>query len=232
MCDKPPAWFRHQHQEPQSALIAVDILQAPLTLEQRLFTYKSTTSTPACRLGSSGPPKHQWFMSTRSAFQPQSTTRSPMPGVGTVGTQADASQHSSSSAVVPGAQAASHATWPACIMPVSNVMSHDTTPGLALRPCSPWRRTPSQTDLLPAATAPHSLESVVIARDTTQPTLAQALGFAEQSHLDQAQSAVKAHHSKTSALKHRRYCIFDPLKMHDLNDIACHSLFLAHACQY
>ena len=78
------------------------------------------------------------------------------------------------SALATPSQAVSDA--PGILLPVSQVMSHAPIPGPALRPCSPWRHIPSQQ----ACSVPSSSgASVVVATDRRQPTLAEALGFAD-----------------------------------------------------
>ena len=66
---------------------------------------------------------------------------------------------------------------PVALLPASEVISHAPLPGSALLPSSPWRQ---NSPHLQAQAAPStSGTSVIIATDISQPTLAQALGFAD-----------------------------------------------------
>ena len=75
------------------------------------------------------------------------------------------------------AQAQAASPVPAILFPVSQMMSHAPLPGPALLPSSPWRQTSPH---LQAHAAPSTSGiSVIIAKDISQPSLAQALGFAD-----------------------------------------------------
>ena len=68
-------------------------------------------------------------------------------------------------------------TRPGILLPVSQRVSHASIPGPALRPCSPWRQTSAQqTTLAPSVSG----TSVIVATDKQQPSLAEALGFADK----------------------------------------------------
>jgi len=191
MSQQSPAWFGHQLHQHQTEAGPAQSSHLSHVLQHSMLLPKPPTTSSRVRLSGPGLPSHQWF----SSYQTGSQT---VPS-------ADKLQHSQPAHTLPSSSmtkdtvqaglpsprsipnavqhAASHAVSPATVKPVSHVMSHDTLPGPALQPCSPWRRTASQADT--ATVVPSSpAASVIIAVDRQQPRLAAALGFPESTDFD------------------------------------------------
>ena len=152
---------------------------------------KPPTTSSQVRLGGPGLPSHQWFSSYQtgslnvpSADTPQHSQPAHALPLSSMAKETVQVGRPSPRSIPNAVQhAALHAVNPATVKPVLHVMSHDTLPGPALQPCSPWRRTASLADtatVVPSSSA----ASVIIAADKQQPRLAAALGFSESTDFD------------------------------------------------
>ncbi|KAL0024178.1 hypothetical protein WJX77_004493 [Trebouxia sp. C0004] len=191
MSQQSPAWFGYQLHQHQTETNPAQSSHLSHVVQHSMLLPNPPTTISRVRLSGPGLPSHQWFSSYQTgnqtvlsadklqhsqpahALPPSSMTKETIQvGLPSPRSIPNAVQH-----------AASHAVSPATVKPVSHVMSHDTLPGPALRPCSPWRRTASQADT--AAVVPSSPPvSVIIAADRQQPGLAAALGFPESTDFD------------------------------------------------
>lgn len=202
MSQQSPAWFGHQLHQHQTEIGPAQSSHLPSVLQHSMLLPKPPATSSQIRLSGPGLPSHQWFSSHQSGSQtvpsadkpaqhsppPQSLPPSSMTKetvrAGLLFPQfiPNAAQH-----------AALHAVSPVTsVKPLSHVMSHDTLPGPALQPCSPWRRTASQAGT--ATVVPSSpAASVIIAVDRQQPRLAAALGFPESTDFDAEPISVHEH---------------------------------------
>ena len=189
MSQQSPAWFGHQLHQHRTDIGPAQSPHLSSVLQHSTLLPKLPTTSSQIRLSGPGLPSHQWFSSYQTGSQtvpsadklqhslpphslpmPKKTVQAGLPSMQSI---PNAVQY-----------AASHAVSPVTsVKLVSHVMSHDTLPGPALQPCSPWRRTASQADT--ATVVPSSpAASVIIAVDRQQPRLAAALGFPEFTDFD------------------------------------------------
>ncbi len=192
MSQQSPAWFGHQLHQHQTEIGPAQSSHPSSVPQHSTLLPKPPATSSQIRLSGPGLPSHQWFSSYQTGSQtvpsavklqhsppPHSLSPSSM-------TKETVQAGLPSLQFIPNAvqHAASHAVSPVTsVKPVSHVMSHDTLPGPALQPCSPWRRTASQADT--ATVVPSSpAASVIIAADRQQPRLAAALGFPESTDFD------------------------------------------------
>ncbi|KAL3159188.1 hypothetical protein ABBQ32_011171 [Trebouxia sp. C0010 RCD-2024] len=170
-----PSWFRQQLYPPDGSKTAQPDAEPPGVPRPR-HTYR----LPADNLHNPGPKCQPWF-SSAAPVQPTSQPASRQPLVAdsphyVTSPQPDMPSYQTSlSSLRYSAQAALHEPGP--LLPVSQVMSRAPLPGPALQPSSPWKQTSPHTHYYTAPST--SGASVIIIPDTSQPTLAETLGFAD-----------------------------------------------------